>query len=169
MTRLTIILFCFTFPSTVAIGQRTPVELGQITFECFQKHQLDSFYTLKPTITDLTELGNSLGIDTASDQYQEFKKRYPLVIQNFKDKCVQLRNDTVQLGLSWTMAKVDTIEISTTALPLDNRNSNGKNVNITIIDIYLKSDGKRFKLTLGDVASYNGIWKAGNIIEITRR
>jgi hypothetical protein len=67
------------------------------------------------------------------------------------------------------MAKVDTIEISTTVLPLDNRNSNGKNVNITIIDIYLKSDGKRFKLTLGDVASYNGIWKPGNIIEITRR
>lgn len=169
MARLTTIILYFIFFSAVASGQRTPEELGQLTFDCFQKNQLDSLFKLKPTLSDLTEFGRSLGVDTGSEQYQEFMKRYPLVIENYKEKCHQLLYDTTELGLNWKIARVDTIEKSTKILPLDNRNSKNQTVTITIVDIYIISNGKGYKLTLGDVASYNGIWKPGNNIEITRQ
>ncbi|UAY53044.1 hypothetical protein [Ferruginibacter albus] len=168
MTRPITIIFCFTLLSSTVFGQRTPEELGRIAFNCFQKNQLDSFFKLKPTVSELTELGKNYGIDTTSDQYKDFLIRYPVVIKNFKERCKKLLEDSAELGFSWTTAKIDTIEASTKTLSLDNPDPKNKPVIITIIDVYILSNDKRFKLTLGDAALYNGIWKPGNNIYFSR-
>jgi len=165
--KLIIVITCITaLCFTKTYGQKTPEDLGQITFYCFKSNNLDSFYKLIPTINEVAEFGKTLGLDSNSTKFQEFIKRYPLVIQHFKQLCKNLQVDTTELNFSWTKAKLERIEKSEKTIPIDNRNPNSKTAILTIVDIYFTSNGETLKLTLGDANDYSGIWKPGNNIAL---
>ena len=163
MTKYLTILLYFTSCILVTKGQSTPEELGNITFNCFQKLELDRFYIIKPTIRDLAKFGKTMGVDSSSEEYKQFLKRYPSVIENFKEKCSKLLSDSARLHFSWTQSKLDKIESTPQSVSLDD----GRTLNIMIIEIHFHSNNRRFKLLLGDVNSYDGIWKPGNNIDLT--
>jgi hypothetical protein len=166
MKRFSGLLVTLTLLTSIAWGQNTPEALGQIAFNSFQQDDLDSFYRLIPSITEIVDFGATIGIDTTSDQYSQFVKGYPLGISNFKEKCSRLSKSTTDFN--WTLAKLEKIQKSQKIIPIDNRDTNSKAVTITVIDIYFYSNDKRFKLTLGDANCYGGIWKPGNNINIIK-
>lgn len=154
--------------SHISFAQKTPEELGEITFDYFKKNKLDSFFTLIPTLSEFGSFAKAIGIDTTSTHYREFVASYPLVVKNFKVRCVQLLTDSASMDFSWQLAKLEKIEKSQEALPLDNIKPDSKLITITIIDVYFSNANKQFILTLGDAAFYNGVWKPGNDISITQ-
>lgn len=163
---LTLTIF---FCSSKVYGQKTPQELGQLTFNCFQKGNLDSLYKLIPTISEIADFGKAIGIDSSSTQFKEFINGYPQVIKHFKELCNDIINDTTELQFSWTTATLMRIEKSERALPIDNRDPNSKTVLITIVDVFFSSNDKTFKHTLGDANMYSNIWKPGNNLSLVRQ
>lgn len=162
-----ILLFLFGFILKLD-AQKTPEELGAMTFFAFQKDSIENFFRLKPTFDELKKSGEKMGVDSLSDQFKQFENRYPLVIEFFKKKCLTLLNDTLENKLSWKNAKLQKIEKRDTILLLDNSDVNSKRVTITIVDIHFISNNKNFILQLGDAFQYDEIWKPGNNIELIR-
>ena len=148
--------------------QRTPEDLAIITFYCFQENNLDSFYRLIPTVNEIRDAGGSAGVDTNSAAYKEFVAQYPSVVDQFKEQCVAIENDSARLHFSWTNSNLDSIEISERNIPVDNRDPNSKTVVVTILDIYFTSNNRLLRLTLGDANKYNGFWKPGNRIALSK-
>jgi hypothetical protein len=168
MTRLTAILIWLTLICPYIHAQNTPEALGQFTFNCFQQNKLDSFYTLIPSVAEISAFGKTVGTDSNAEQYKQFVKQYPFAVKDFKDRCNQLLTDTIDYAFSWASAKLDKIETSEKILPLDNHDPNSRTVTLTLIDIYFFSNNKRLKLSIGDANAYNGTWKPGNNIGIAR-
>jgi len=148
--------------------QRTPEDLAIITFYCFQENNLDSFYRLIPTVNEIRDAGGTAGVDTNSAGYKEFVAEYPSVIDRFKEQCIAIENDSARLHFSWTNSNLDSIEISERNIPMDNRDPNSKTVVVTILDIYFTSNNRLLRLTLGDANKYNGLWKPGNRIALSK-
>jgi hypothetical protein len=153
--------------STVARAQRTPEDLAIFAFYSFQENNLDSFYRLIPTVGEIRDFGLSAGLDTNSAGYKEFVTQYPSVVDEFKQKCVAIQNDSARLHFSWANSNLDSISISEKNVPVDNRDPKSKTVAVTILDIYFTSNKHLLKLTLGDANKYNGIWKPGNSIALS--
>jgi hypothetical protein len=161
------ILFFLTVFCSNTFAQKTPEELGQATFYCFHQKNLDSFFKLIPSVSEILEFGRTLDIDSNSIEFKEFLSRYPLVIKRFKENCYELLTDSSNLNFSWTKARLEKVEKSEKTLLLDNTNANTKSVVLTIVDIYFISNDKKLKVTLGDANKYKGIWKPGNNIALS--
>lgn len=145
--------------------QRTPEDLAIITFYCFQENNLDSFYRLIPTVNEIRDAGAT---DTNSASYKEFVTQYPSVVDQFKQECLAIQNDSAKLHFSWTNSNLDSIEISERNIPVDNRDPDSKTVVVTILDIYFTSNNRLLRLTLGDANKYSGLWKPGNRIALSK-
>ncbi|HYK47831.1 MAG TPA: hypothetical protein VEV83_21790 [Parafilimonas sp.] len=148
--------------------QRTPEDLAIITFYCFQEHNLDSFYRLIPTVNEIRDAGATAGVDTNSASFKEFVTQYPSFVDQFKQQCAAIENDSTRLHFSWTNSNLDSIEISERNIPLDNKDPNSKTVVVTVLDIYFRSNSHLLRLTLGDANKYNGLWKPGNRIALSK-
>ena len=162
-----IIHLLLVFAINNSFGQSTPKELGEKVFNCFKLHSIDSLLRLKPTFNELAAFANAIGIDSSKKVFIDFKKRYPLVIEDFKKKFNNLLNDTSENQLSWKNAIIDNIEISQKIIPVDNRDPNSKTIILTIIDIYFTSNSKKYVLTIGDANNYNDVWKIGNNLDLS--
>ena len=154
--------------SVNAHSQRTPEDLAIITFYCFQENNLDSFYKLIPTVDEIRDFGASAGVDTNSANYKALLTRYPSVVDQFKQKCFSIENNAAIMKFSWANSTLDSISISEKNVPVDNSNADGKTLAITILDIHFTSNNQSLMLTLGDVKKYNGIWKPGNRIALSK-
>jgi len=165
--KLLVVFFLFAF-IVKSNAQKTPEELGTMAFFAFQKDSLENFFRLKPSFAELKKFGQKMGIDSLSDQFKDFEKRYPLVIEFFKKKCSNLLNDTLENKFSWKNANLQKVEKRDTVLLLNNSDTNSLRVTITIVDIHFTSEDKNFILRLGDTFQYGEIWKPGNNIELIR-
>ena len=149
-------------------GQKTPEDLGRVTFDCFQTNKLDSFFNLIPSFEELRKFGKTIGIDSPSADFNEVKERYPLVVEHFKQECKNIYSDTLVPGFSWTAATLTKIEKSEVNLPLAMSDPAGETILLTIINIHFSSRGADFVLQLGDTHKYDETWKPGNQIKIIR-
>jgi hypothetical protein len=166
MKMLLSLLMASLFLVTEGYAQRTPADFGAKAFRCFQHNHVDSLLMLTPSLPELSAFAKDLGIVEGSDAYRSFIKRYPLVIQSFKDKCYQIQRDSLDYKFSWTNAKLDKVETVEKTITPDNV-PNKKVVPLTAINIYFSSKGQQYILTFGDLHPYNGIWKPGNNISLT--
>ena len=55
-------LFVSTLSVTNIYGQKTPDDLGRITFHYFKSNNLDSLYRLIPSLTELSEYGKKMAL-----------------------------------------------------------------------------------------------------------
>jgi len=148
--------------------QRTAEDLAIITFYAFQENNLDSFYKLIPTVDEIRDMGASAGVDTNSANYKSLLTRYPSVVDQFKQKCLSIENNAAIMKFSWANSTLDSISISEKNVPVDNSDPDSKTIAITILDIHFTSNNQSLMLTIGDAKKYNGIWKPGNKIALSK-
>ena len=142
-------------------GQSTSNELGQKIFFAFKHDLLNLIDNYRLKKDELPAFFSANGLDTTSNQFLNYKSEYAEISKKLIDKCKSIENDTLENGVSWKNAELQTITLKDqNGLNLldGNRNSH------MLLEITFISDNRHFHLLVETLYGIDKKWKVGNYV-----
>jgi hypothetical protein len=141
-------------------GQKTPEELGKLTFETFKYKKLAVLDTLSPTAQQMVEILNAKYPENPLGKDTSFPRKYVHHNSGFKNKCIAFMEDTTYFNIDWKRARLlgvkfyerDLTPKADTSLP---------RYMVNYLDVTFISRQDTLLMSFKKIHSYRGTWKLG--------
>ncbi len=147
-------------------AQTTTTELGKMVLAAFQQDSISKLDKLIPTIAEMKQLADQIGISKAD--FDKAAEEYPGLLSEFHENISMIYSDTAGYNLHWRDAIFEKVITSVDSIPLNNKDPNSRIIPLTGIKIYFLCGTSKFVLILNDVFQCSAIWKIGNNITLRK-
>jgi predicted TIM-barrel fold metal-dependent hydrolase len=141
-----------------SFAQSSPKQLGKEFFNALKSNDSEDLMETIPEAKTIIKFSEHIGIEKNEEEITEFLKKYPNEVKQFINRCEQLKNFGIKLGIKWEHTKFKEVEINTREQQI---NETRKTIPITNLNIIFTYQTKSYRLLLGPVFEHNKVWFLG--------
>lgn len=136
-------------------------DFGRRVFSNFQSQDNSSFSSLFPTLEQRTVIAKQMAIPTRNRSPKTLTSGQALAILNFNYECLNVLDTAKALKINWAKAIYSGVKQYEVVLPM--KNSEGKQMTITNLNVLFTESSRKFQLQLEGVYLIDGSWKTVSV------
>ncbi len=164
--QIAIVTFSFFFINSY--GQKTPQDLGEITFNFLKSENYYAIDTLTPKASEIIGILKQKYSTTQIDTSHRFLKKYEYHDRKFKNKCRDIRNDTIEIKINWDKAILSKVEFYEKPYTNKDTSDKSKPILVNYLDILFASNSVNYILQFKAIYFNKGIWKLGEHVHLIK-
>jgi hypothetical protein len=166
-----ILIFSLIFVGILPVlAQQSPEKLGERIFELF-KNESYNFRELLPNEDQLIDLVESKNPELVQNRADDFRKEYPNLVKRFNQKCRDILEAGVAIGISWPDIELISIEPYKKKINLKYEDQSAT-VEITKLCINFSCVQREFSLVFDAVVEYGNQYLVSNdaiqVVEVSK-